>query len=183
MSSSTPRIFVAGHAGLVGSALVRRWTAAGIGSLLLRRRSELDLTDKGAVDAFSRRFRVSVLDEVGVQRVERAAVGDEGDVFFRRGEHFVEHGAGALHEGATGLATGRGEVEFAGAPACDDLGVFLFAIRDAASFENTEGQFAQPRVGFDGESERFGQRGGGVTGAREVATEDAGDGVAAQPGR
>lgn len=57
MSSSTPRIFVAGHAGLVGSALVRRWTAAGIGSLLLRRRSELDLTDKGAVDAFFGRER------------------------------------------------------------------------------------------------------------------------------
>jgi len=57
MTSSTPRIFVAGHAGLVGSALVRRWTAAGIGSLLLRRRSELDLTDKGAVDAFFGRER------------------------------------------------------------------------------------------------------------------------------
>ena len=57
MSSSTPRIFVAGHAGLVGSALVRRWTAAGIGSLLLRRRSELDLADKGAVDAFFGRER------------------------------------------------------------------------------------------------------------------------------
>jgi GDP-L-fucose synthase len=57
MSSSTPRIFVAGHAGLVGSALVRRWTAAGIGGLLLRRRSELDLTDKGAVDAFFGRER------------------------------------------------------------------------------------------------------------------------------
>jgi GDP-L-fucose synthase len=57
MLSSTPRIFVAGHSGLVGSALVRRWTAAGIGSLLLRRRSELDLTDKGAVDAFFGRER------------------------------------------------------------------------------------------------------------------------------
>ena len=36
---------------------MRRWTAAGIGSLLLRRRSELDLTDKGAVDAFFGRER------------------------------------------------------------------------------------------------------------------------------
>lgn len=55
--STTPRVFVAGHAGLVGSALVRRWTAAGVGGLLLRRRSELDLTDKGAVDAFFERER------------------------------------------------------------------------------------------------------------------------------
>jgi GDP-L-fucose synthase len=55
--SMTPRVFVAGHAGLVGSALVRRWTAAGFGDLLLKRRSELDLTDKGAVDAFFERER------------------------------------------------------------------------------------------------------------------------------
>lgn len=55
--SMTPRVFVAGHAGLVGSALVRRWTAAGFGGLVLKRRSELDLTDKGAVDAFFERER------------------------------------------------------------------------------------------------------------------------------
>lgn len=55
--SMTPRVFVAGHAGLVGSALVRRWTAAGFDGLLLKRRSELDLTDKGAVDAFFERER------------------------------------------------------------------------------------------------------------------------------
>jgi GDP-L-fucose synthase len=55
--SMTPRVFVAGHAGLVGSALVRRWEAAGIDGLILRRRSELDLTDKVAVDAFFERER------------------------------------------------------------------------------------------------------------------------------
>jgi GDP-L-fucose synthase len=45
-------IFVAGHRGLVGSALVRRLRAAGFESLLLRERGELDLTDQRAVADF-----------------------------------------------------------------------------------------------------------------------------------
>jgi GDP-L-fucose synthase len=46
------RIFVAGHRGLVGSALVRRLRADGHANLLLADRSELDLRDQNAVDAF-----------------------------------------------------------------------------------------------------------------------------------
>ena len=46
------RIFVAGHRGLVGSALVRCLQRAGASNLLLRSRTELDLTDQGAVAAF-----------------------------------------------------------------------------------------------------------------------------------
>lgn len=46
------RIYVAGHRGLVGSAVVRRLRAEGAGQLLLRTRDELDLTDQAAVDAF-----------------------------------------------------------------------------------------------------------------------------------
>jgi GDP-L-fucose synthase len=46
------RIFVAGHRGLVGSAIVRRLTTAGCAPLLLRDRDELDLRDGGAVDRF-----------------------------------------------------------------------------------------------------------------------------------
>ena len=46
------RIFVAGHRGLVGSALVRCLQQAGASNLLLRSRTELDLTDQGAVAAF-----------------------------------------------------------------------------------------------------------------------------------
>jgi GDP-L-fucose synthase len=46
------RIYVAGHRGLVGSALVRRLRTAGYERLVLRTRSELDLTDGAAVDAF-----------------------------------------------------------------------------------------------------------------------------------
>jgi GDP-L-fucose synthase len=46
------RIFVAGHRGLVGSAIVRRLQADGFDNLLLRGRDQLDLTDRAAVDAF-----------------------------------------------------------------------------------------------------------------------------------
>src|ERR1700694_4944253 len=45
-------IFVAGHRGLVGSAIVRRLRGAGYGNLLLRDRAELDLTRQERVDAF-----------------------------------------------------------------------------------------------------------------------------------
>jgi GDP-L-fucose synthase len=50
-------IFVAGHRGLVGSALVRRLRAAGFDNLLLRERGELDLTDQRAVAGFFARER------------------------------------------------------------------------------------------------------------------------------
>ncbi|MBL8307010.1 MAG: GDP-L-fucose synthase [Rubrivivax sp.] len=46
------KIFVAGHRGLVGSALVRRLQAAGFTNLVLRTHAELDLTDERAVRAF-----------------------------------------------------------------------------------------------------------------------------------
>ena len=46
------KIYIAGHRGLVGSAIVRRLQKAGYENLLLRSRSELDLIEKGAVDDF-----------------------------------------------------------------------------------------------------------------------------------
>ncbi|MCH8181533.1 MAG: GDP-L-fucose synthase [Proteobacteria bacterium] len=46
------KIFVAGHRGMVGSALVRRLQAAGFQHILTRSRSELDLTDQRAVHDF-----------------------------------------------------------------------------------------------------------------------------------
>jgi GDP-L-fucose synthase len=46
------RVFVAGHRGLVGSALVRRLEAEGFDRILTRTRAELDLADRRAVDAF-----------------------------------------------------------------------------------------------------------------------------------
>lgn len=46
------RIYVAGHRGLVGSALVRALRAQGYGNLLLRTHAELDLGDQAATQAF-----------------------------------------------------------------------------------------------------------------------------------
>lgn len=51
------RIFVAGHRGLVGSAIVRRLTDDGYENLLLRARDELDLLDQRAVADFFRGSR------------------------------------------------------------------------------------------------------------------------------
>ncbi|HEU4989694.1 MAG TPA: GDP-L-fucose synthase [Gemmatimonadaceae bacterium] len=46
------KIYVAGHQGLVGSALERGLRARGYGSLVHRTRAELDLRDRAGVDAF-----------------------------------------------------------------------------------------------------------------------------------
>ncbi len=46
------RVFVAGHRGLVGSAIARRLQAQGYRDLLLRTHAELDLRDESAVEAF-----------------------------------------------------------------------------------------------------------------------------------
>jgi GDP-L-fucose synthase len=50
-------IFVAGHRGLVGSAITRRMRQAGAQKLLLLGREQLDLADQAAVDAFFARER------------------------------------------------------------------------------------------------------------------------------
>ncbi len=46
------KIYVAGHAGLVGSALWRRLEQGGYRNLVGRSFAELDLRDRHAVDAF-----------------------------------------------------------------------------------------------------------------------------------
>lgn len=46
------RVYVAGHLGLVGSALVRRLAREPLDALLTRTRAELDLTDRHAVEQF-----------------------------------------------------------------------------------------------------------------------------------
>jgi len=51
------RIYVAGHLGMAGSAIVRRLRAGGYQNLLLRTRAELDLLDQAAVRAYMQRER------------------------------------------------------------------------------------------------------------------------------
>ncbi len=48
----TDPVYVAGHRGLVGSAIVRVLEERGFNNLILRSRAELDLTDQRAVQAF-----------------------------------------------------------------------------------------------------------------------------------
>ena len=48
----TAKIYIAGHRGLVGSAIVRRLQAAGHTQLITRTHAELDLTDERATRAF-----------------------------------------------------------------------------------------------------------------------------------
>ena len=52
MSDNTPRVYVAGHNGMVGSAILRVLKARGGCELVTRSSSELDLTDQGAVRDF-----------------------------------------------------------------------------------------------------------------------------------
>lgn len=51
------RVFVAGHRGLVGSAIVRRLDKLGCRNLLVRSHAELDLREQAAVDDFFREHR------------------------------------------------------------------------------------------------------------------------------
>jgi len=52
MLEKASKIFVAGHKGLVGSAIVRKLTSEGYTNLLLRTSQELDLTVQAEVDTF-----------------------------------------------------------------------------------------------------------------------------------
>ena len=45
-------IYVAGHLGLVGSAIVRRLESGGYRNLIVRQRAALDLRQQAAVDRF-----------------------------------------------------------------------------------------------------------------------------------
>jgi GDP-L-fucose synthase len=50
--NKSDKIFVAGHRGMVGSALMRRLEAEGFANLVTRERAELDLTDEFSVTKF-----------------------------------------------------------------------------------------------------------------------------------
>ncbi len=55
------RIYVAGHRGLVGSAIVRKLQANGFNNLILKSSSEVDLRNQSAVDDFMARSRPDYL--------------------------------------------------------------------------------------------------------------------------
>ncbi|HMB15163.1 MAG TPA: GDP-L-fucose synthase [Pelovirga sp.] len=61
MGSETPVIFVAGHNGMVGSAIVRQLKSLGHTNLLTRTRQQLDLLDQQAVRDF---FAAEQIDQV-----------------------------------------------------------------------------------------------------------------------
>ena len=52
MSFSPETIYIAGHTGLVGQAIVRKLKSDGDSSLLFRTHGELDLTNQGEVSTF-----------------------------------------------------------------------------------------------------------------------------------
>ena len=52
MLQADSRIYVAGHRGLVGSAIMRRLQAGGHGALITRTHAELDLSDAHATQRF-----------------------------------------------------------------------------------------------------------------------------------
>ncbi|MCB0935912.1 MAG: GDP-L-fucose synthase [Mycobacterium sp.] len=54
-------VYIAGHRGLVGSALVRRFEAEGFTNLVLRSRDQLDLTDRSATFEFISESRPQVI--------------------------------------------------------------------------------------------------------------------------
>jgi GDP-L-fucose synthase len=57
----TDKIFVAGHRGMVGSALVRRLEAEAFSNLVTRERAHLDLTDESAVAKFFAKERPAIV--------------------------------------------------------------------------------------------------------------------------
>ena len=59
--NKSDKIFVAGHRGMVGSAIVRRLKVEGFSNLLTRDRSELDLADESAVAKFFAEKRPTIV--------------------------------------------------------------------------------------------------------------------------
>lgn len=59
--NTIPKIYVAGHRGMVGSAIVRALTARGLTNIVTRTHAELDLTNQAAVNSF---FEIEQPDQI-----------------------------------------------------------------------------------------------------------------------
>src|SRR5260221_13132383 len=71
MMSKEDRIFVAGHGGMVGSAIVRKLRESGYTNLITRTRTELDLVQQVAVRKF---FESERVDQVYLAAAKVAGV-------------------------------------------------------------------------------------------------------------
>jgi GDP-L-fucose synthase len=74
-------IYVAGHRGMVGNAVVRRLQRAGFNEILTRSRSELDLLDRTAVRAFFEKQRPAIVVDAAA-KVGGIAANNEQPVEF-----------------------------------------------------------------------------------------------------
>src|SRR5881409_3231360 len=79
--NKSDKTFVAGHRGMVGSAIVRRLKADGFSNLVTRDRSELDLTDESAVAKFFAEKRPTIVI-VAAARVGGIKANDDFPVEF-----------------------------------------------------------------------------------------------------
>lgn len=72
MQKKDAKIFVAGHRGLVGSAIIRQLKAAGYENIITRTRAELDLENQAAVQAF---YEAEKLDWVVMAAAKVGGIG------------------------------------------------------------------------------------------------------------
>ena len=56
---SYPKIFIAGHLGMVGSAIFRNLKKKGQKNIIVKRKSELDLLDQKAVNNFFKKKKIN----------------------------------------------------------------------------------------------------------------------------
>ncbi len=60
-SNNSPRVFIAGHNGMVGSAIQRKLADSASAEIIIRSRQELDLLDQSAVSSFFQQERIEVV--------------------------------------------------------------------------------------------------------------------------
>ena len=72
-------VYIAGHRGLVGAALVRRFAAEGFTNLVVRSRTDLDLRDRAATFDFVLESRPQVIIDAAARVSESMSVPDGDD--------------------------------------------------------------------------------------------------------